>query len=263
MINLIQLKENVALITGAAGGIGKEIAKVFGESGCDLILTDINKKELNKTSEEIKDELKVKVSSFEMDVTDSQSVKNCIEMAVRENGKIDILVNAAGVSTMNEIINLEENDWDFVFDVNVKGVFLVSKYVAQYMVKRNSGKIINIASMAGRQAARFLVHYSASKFAVIGFTEGLAIELARYKINVNAICPAFVKTSMQEREIEWESYLRGISPEEVRNGYVMMTPLGRLETPNDVAKVALFLGSPLSDFITGEAINVTGGALLY
>ncbi len=260
---LINLEGKVSLITGAASGIGKEIAEMFGKSGSNLILADINKNDLIKVSQKIERDSKVKVIPLEMDVTNAQSVRNGVEIAINETQNIDILVNGAGVSTMDEIINLSEKDWDYVFDVNAKGVFLVSKYVAQHMIKRASGRIINIASMAGRQAAPFLAHYSASKFAVIGFTQGLALELAKYKINVNAICPAFVKTPMQEREINWEAQLKGISPEEVRESYIKMTPLGRLETPEDVAKVALFLASPLSDFITGEAINVTGGALLY
>jgi meso-butanediol dehydrogenase/(S,S)-butanediol dehydrogenase/diacetyl reductase len=117
--------------------------------------------------------------------------------------------------------------------------------------------------MAGKLAASYLAHYSASKFAVVGFTQGLALELAEHGINVNCVCPAFVKTAMQDREVQWEAELRGMTPEEVRAGYVKMTPLGRLGTPDDVSKVVRFLASSDAEFMTGQAVNVTGGALLH
>jgi meso-butanediol dehydrogenase/(S,S)-butanediol dehydrogenase/diacetyl reductase len=147
---------------------------------------------------------------------------------------------------------------------------LCSQVVVRQMLKQNPdatsglrGKIINIASMAGKRGnAPFLAHYVASKFAVVGLTQAMAGELARQGITVNAICPGYVATSMQAREVEWEANLRGVSPQDVRQLYIDDTPLGRLETAEDVAKVALFLASDASDFITGESINVNGGSFM-
>ncbi|MFO3797569.1 MAG: SDR family NAD(P)-dependent oxidoreductase, partial [Anaerolineales bacterium] len=170
-------------------------------------------------------------------------------------------------STMQRFINLSEQDWDFNMNVNAKGTFLCSQQAARQMMQQPPdehglrGKIINIASMAGKRGnAPFLAHYVASKFAVVGLTQAMAGELASYGILVNAVCPGYVQTSMQEREVVWEASLRGISPDEVRQLYLADTPLRRLEQPEDVANVVFFLASPDSNFITGEAINVNGGA---
>ena len=124
-------------------------------------------------------------------------------------------------------------------------------------------KIVNIASMAGKVPGAFLAHYTASKFAVIGFTKGSALELAPLKINVNCVCPGFVNTSMQERELVWESKLRGITPEEVKNGFLAQVPLGRPATPDDVATIVAFLCSHETDYMTGQAINITGGQCTF
>ena len=132
------------------------------------------------------------------------------------------------------------------------------------MMERKKGKIVNVAAMAAKLGAPLLAHYSASKFAVLGLTQAMAKELAKYGINVNAVCPGFVKTSMQDREVVWEAKLRGIDdPEKVRKEYIDMTPLGRLCMPEDVAKVVRFLASEDADFLTGQAINVTGGVCVH
>ena len=154
--------------------------------------------------------------------------------------------------------------------VNAKGVFLCSQVIAREMMKQTPvvdgglrGKIINTASMAGKRGnAPFLVHYVASKFAVVGLTQALAGELAAYDITVNAVCPGYVHTNMQEREADWEASLRGITADEVRQLYINDTPLRRLETPEDVAKVVVFLASSLSDFMTGVSVSVNGGSYM-
>ena len=161
---------------------------------------------------------------------------------------------------MYYIEDITEEEWDFNMKVNAKGIFLTNQAAVEYFKKNNiKGKIVNTASLAGKVGAPLLTHYSASKFAVVGFTQALAREVAKYGIRVNAVCPGFVKTSMQDREVQWEAKLRKISPEKVMQEYIDMTPLGRLEKPEDVADVVTFLASNNSRFMTGQAINVTGG----
>jgi NAD(P)-dependent dehydrogenase (short-subunit alcohol dehydrogenase family) len=162
---------------------------------------------------------------------------------------------------MNRVEDLTEEEWDFNMTVNAKGVFLTDQ-AALRLFKRagTKGVIVNTASLAGKMGAPFLAHYAASKFAVVGFTQSLALEAAPFGIRVNCVCPGFVRTGMQEREIQWEGKLSGKSPAEVAQSYVALTPLGRLEEPEDVADTVVFLASDLARYITGEALNVTGGA---
>jgi NAD(P)-dependent dehydrogenase (short-subunit alcohol dehydrogenase family) len=164
---------------------------------------------------------------------------------------------------MNRLVDLTEKDWDFNMDVNAKGVFLVTVAAVRRMINEDYGqekpKIVNVASAAGKIPGPFLAHYTASKFAVVGFTKAAALELAPFKITVNCVCPGYVQTSMQEREVIWEGKLRGITTEEVKQGYLTQVPLGRLATPDDVATIVAFLCSHDSDYMTGQAVNVTGG----
>jgi len=191
-------------------------------------------------------------------------VKATVSKILEDFSYIDILINNAGVSSMNWFWKLTEEEWDFNMNVNAKGVWLITKHVVPHMIKRRKGKIVNIASMAAKMGAPLLAHYSASKFAVVGFTQSIAKELAPYRINANSVCPGFVKTSMQEREIAWEAKLQNIKePKKVREEYIKQTPLGRLCYPEDVAKAVLFLSSENADFMTGQAINVTGGACMH
>ena len=150
----------------------------------------------------------------------------------------------------------------FNFSINARGVFLANQIAARQFIAQGSGTIVNTASLAAKVGAPLLAHYSASKFAVLGWTQGLARELAPKGIRVNAVCPGFVKTGMQSREVEWEAKLRAITPEQVIKEYVAQTPLGRLELPEDVADVVVFLCSNSARFMTGQGINVTGGVYM-
>lgn len=249
------------LITGASGGIGRAISEAFAREGATLLLTDIDEKRLEELARSLSE---TKVLTAKMDVTNEKEVAQTVSWFIDNVGGIDVLVNNAGVSTMNYFWKLSEEEWDFNMNVNAKGVWLVSKHVVPHMIEKRKGVIVNIASMAGKIGAAFLAHYSASKFAVIGFTQAAARELAPYGIRVNAVCPGFVKTPMQDREIVWEAKLRGIDdPEKIREEYVRQTPLGRLCYPEDVAKVVLFLASDYSGFMTGQALNVTGGICMH
>jgi meso-butanediol dehydrogenase/(S,S)-butanediol dehydrogenase/diacetyl reductase len=148
-------------------------------------------------------------------------------------------------------------------NINAKGVFLTNQEaIKSFKLNNIKGKIVNTASLAAKVGAPLLAHYSASKFAVVGFTQAAARENAKYQIRINAVCPGFVKTAMQKRELQWESKLRGITEQEVIKDYISQTPLGRLEEPEDVANVVLFLASEQSSFMTGQAVNVTGGVYM-
>jgi meso-butanediol dehydrogenase/(S,S)-butanediol dehydrogenase/diacetyl reductase len=255
--------DKVVLITGSGTGIGRAIALSFATEGARLVLTDINTDHLEQLAKDVAILTNVKPLTYQMDVTNASQVEKVIDSTVKEYGRIDVLINNAGVSSMVKVVDMTEADWDFNMNVNAKGQFLVTKAVLPHMIAVKSGKIVNTASMASKLGAPLLAHYSASKFAVVGFTQAVAKEVAQYGINVNAVCPGFVATGMQDREVVWEAKLRGLTPEKVRQEYIDQTPLGRLCYPEDVAKVVLFLASPAADFMTGQAINVTGGACTH
>ena len=258
-----ELNKKKVFITGAGSGIGKAIALKLAKEGAVIALTDKDEKKMMDVLSEI-EKISPNSIAFKMDVTKENEIKDTVKKVLESFETIDILVNNAGVSSMGKFTDLSEEDWDFNMDINVKGVWLVTKNIAPIFIEKKKGKIIMVASMASKIGAPFLAHYSASKFAVLGFVQAIAKELAEYNITVNAVCPGFVKTDMQEREIVWEAKLRGIdSPEKVRDGYVAITPLKRLCNPRDVANVVYFLASKESDFMTGQGLNVTGGVCVH
>jgi meso-butanediol dehydrogenase/(S,S)-butanediol dehydrogenase/diacetyl reductase len=255
---MMRFKDKVALVTGGATGIGRAICLKLAGEGANVAVADLDLERAKQVAEEIK-KLGRQAIAIHVDVTKKYQVQKMVDTVVEKFGKIDYCYNNAGVSTMNPVVDMTEEEWDFNMDVNAKGIFLCCQAEAKVLIKQGFGKIINTASMGGKHGIPFLAHYCASKYAVIGFTKSLALELAKYKINVNCFCPGLVKTEMQDREVVWEAKLRGMTPEEVRDEYIRMTPLGRLETPEDVANIAAFLASEEADFMTGQAINITGG----
>lgn len=255
---MAQLKSKSAIVTGSAAGIGRAIAVRLAKDGADLLLADINLEGIEKLSGEIRSRGS-QCHTIKADVIDFRDVQQMVERCIELYGKIDIAVNNAGVSTMAPVVELTEKDWDYNMDINAKGVFLCCQAQMRVMIRQGHGKIINTASMAAKRGIPLLAHYAASKWAVVGFSRSLALEAAKHGITVNCVCPGFVATSMQAREIEWEARLRQMTPEQVRQGYIDLTPLGRLEQPEDVANLVSFLASEDSDFMTGQAINITGG----
>ncbi|WP_256758334.1 SDR family NAD(P)-dependent oxidoreductase [Cohnella sp. WQ 127256] len=253
------LHNQVALVTGGGAGIGQSIAHKLASLGATVVVTDMRVEAAATTVTQLTPQ-KPEHLAKKLDVTNKDEVIQVFGEVVEQFGAIDILINNAGVSTMNTIENLTEKEWDFNFDVNIKGMFFCTQAVIPHMRKGGKGKIVNTASMAGKRGVPLLAHYAASKWAVIGFTKSAAMELAALNITVNCVCPGYVKTSMQERELEWEAELRGMTPEEVKDEYIRNTPLGRLCTADDVAKAVGYLASPDADFISGEAMDVTGGA---
>ena len=198
-----------------------------------------------------------------MDVTDRASVQAGLERATALLGPLELLVANAGVSTMRRALDLTDAEWEHNFAVNARGVFLTNQLFARRLVTEGrTGAICNTASLAAKLGAPLLAHYSASKFAVLGWTQAFAREMAPRGIRVNAVCPGFVRTGMQRREVAWEAELRGIAPAQVIAEYVAQTPLGRLEEPEDVAGLVVFLLSDAARFMTGQGVNVTGGVYM-
>lgn len=265
---MYQLHNNTAFVTGAGSGIGRAVAIELAKRGARLWISDISATAAERVTQEIRDAGGI-AHALEVDVTKVASLVHAAESVFNQAERLDVLVANAGVSTMNHFLELSEEEWDLNFQVNAKGSFLTIQTFAKRMVKQPirkgsdlRGKIIATASMAARQAAPLLAHYSASKFAVSGLVQAVAKELAKHKLTVNAINPGFVKTSMQDREISWEAELRGVSQEQVIQDYIDLTPLGRIETPEDVAKVVAFLAGPDADFMTGEIVEINGGAYM-
>ncbi|MCD6030997.1 MAG: 3-oxoacyl-(acyl-carrier-protein) reductase [Thermomicrobiales bacterium] len=252
-----ELDGQVAMVTGAGSGIGRAIAHALANAGARVAVTDIDL----EAAQQVALEVPGTIPMF-LDVTSPESAKTRVAEVEAALGPLDILINNAGVSTMNRIQDLTVDEWDFNFDVNARGVFLVTQAALPGMIARRAGCIVNTASMAGKKAVPLLAHYAASKWACIGFTLSAAVELGPYGIRVNCVCPGYVETSMQERELVWEGELRGMSPVEIAEGYIRLTPLGRMETAEDVANVVRWLCSPAAEFVTGAVIDVTGGSHL-
>jgi len=223
-----------------------------------VAVTDLDPQAAEETAKELD------TFSTRLDVTDRESIRQAADEAEKALGSLEVWVSNAGVSTMAPFTETTEEDWDRNLDVNAKGVFLCGQEAARRLIARGEGgAIVNTASMAGKRGAvPFLSAYVASKFAVVGLTQAMAYELAPHGIRVNCVCPGYVSTGMQERELGWEAKLRGTSSQEIRELYLADTPMGRLETPDDVARVVGFLASPDAGFITGEAIAVNGGAYM-
>lgn len=255
------LEGKVAIVTGGGRGIGVAIVEGFVKEGANVVIADINLDDAQKLAEKLR-KSRVKVLAVKADVTKKSDADNLASTTLKEFGKIDILVNNAGVARTIKFVDIEEEEWDRVNDVNTKGTYLVTRAIIPYMIAARHGKIVNSSSQGGRQGFAGFSHYCASKFAVIGITQSLAQELAEYNINVNAVCPGILRTQM------WEGLLDNIieseglpqsQRDEVFNKWVEQIPLRRLQTPEDIANVVLFLSSKVSRNVTGAAINVTGG----
>jgi len=252
------LKGKTALVTGAARGIGKAIATALAREGAAVVVVDLHAEAVEQAAKEIREAGFVAHGAV-ADVTQSQSVDRLVQETVARTGRIDILVNNAGVISNTPILDLTEEEWDRTLAVNLKGVFVCSQSVARAMSKQRSGRIVNIASLAGKVGAPGQAAYCASKHGVLGLTKVLAIDLAPFGVNVNAICPGNTETEMMRHVFTLRAESRGQTFDDLAQGILAKTPLGRFGQPDDVAQVVLFLVSPAAAYITGQTIDVDGG----
>jgi NAD(P)-dependent dehydrogenase (short-subunit alcohol dehydrogenase family) len=257
----VTLTNKVALVTGAASGIGRACALALAEAGAKVVAADINAAGARATAEAIAAFQRVAIA-VAADVGDLTQIDAMVKQALAEFGKIDILVNNAGVTRRADIMDLTEADWDRIHRVNAKGVFFCLQRVAREMIPNRSGRIINIASIAGKgYAGTSNAAYAASKGAVISLTRTASQQLAKFDINVNSICPGVTKTALSEANMEVRAREQGVGIEEMQRLRAAAIPLGRANDPEDIAAMAVFLASPGARNITGQNYNVDGGII--
>ncbi len=266
---MIDLSDKVAVVTGGASGIGRGICLVLAEQGADVAVTDMNLAGSQSVADDVAATGRQSVA-IQVDVTDRASIQDMVSQVLQRFGTIDILVNDAGIVGVGEWWERErpsDDDWSQVFAVNVRGVVMVSEAVSEHMIERQSGKIVNIASIAARQGSPDLPHYSTSKAAVASWTQSNAAQLARHNINVNAICPGAVWTRFQQagaraRQAADPALADRDIEDLFHDRYDPIMPLGRPQTPEDIGKSAAFLASEDARNITGQCIHVDGGVIL-
>jgi 3-oxoacyl-[acyl-carrier protein] reductase len=243
----MNFKGQVVMITGGARGIGKAIAESLARKGANLAIADISAEAAAETSEELAS-LGVRTTSIKLDVSRSAEVAKAFDDVGKEFGRLDILINNAGITRDALILRMKEEDWDSVIDVNLKGVFLCSKEAVKLMVKQKYGRIVNIASVVAFMGNPGQANYSASKAGIIGLTKTTAREYASRGITVNAVAPGFISTAMTDA-----------LPENVRQEMLKSIPIGKFGSVDDVANAVVFLASREAGYITGHVIHVNGG----
>ena len=246
------MEENkTVLITGGSRGIGKEIALKFAKQGYDVIINYVSDK---TDTEELKKELESnggKALIVKADVTNPEQIENLVKSAIETFGKIDVLVNNAGITKDNLLMRMSEEEFDKVIEVNLKGTYLMTKAVTKYMMKKRQGSIINLSSVVGVTGNAGQCNYAASKAGIIGFTKSVAKELASRNIRANAIAPGFIATDMTD-----------VLSDEIKETIQNQIPLKRMGNAKEVAELAYFLGSEQSSYITGQVIHVDGGMVM-
>lgn len=266
-----RLAGKVAIVTGAGQGLGKGIALRLGGQGAYVVVAEYNQESASTTAQEI-ESLGYRALPYLIDVADVTAVRKMVGDVVVKLGHIDILVNNAGVVQIKPMMELTEEEWDRIININQRGLFFCLQVVAEQMIRQmpatakdtcrsphSFGKIVNISSVAGRSGRPLATHYAASKAAVLSITKSAALALAPYHINVNAVCPGVVPTPMWEEIDQTRAQMEGLQPGESIRQFIESIPLKRAATPEDIAAAVAFLVSPDSDCITGQALNVDGG----
>ncbi len=266
-----RLGEKIAIVTGAGQGIGKAVALRLAEEGANVVVVDINTQTAERTAEEIRT-LNRRALSYSIDISNIAEIQPMVDNAVAKFGRIDILINAAGVAQTGLFLELTEQQWDRVIDTNLKGTTFCIQAVGRQMIRqvpeevkttrhadRSYGKIVNFSSISGRHGRAAQVPYAASKAAIISITQSAALVFAPYNINVNAVCPGVIPTPMWEQIDRDRGRVCGLAPGESIKSFIERTPLKRAGSPEDVAGVVAFLCSPDSDYMTGQTLNVDGG----
>jgi len=247
---MFELNDKVALVTGSARGLGQAIALKLAEAGADLALCDLNAEWVEETAEKVR-ALGRRAECYGVNVAEGDSVTAGIKAIEKDFGKIDVLVNNAGITKDGLMIRMSEEDWDAVLNVNLKGTFLCTKAVMRSMMKQRSGTIVNIASVIGLMGNAGQANYAASKGGVISFSKTVAKELSSRNVRCNAVAPGFIRTAMTDA-----------LDEEVQNKMKELIPLSRFGEPEDVANVVLFLASDASAYVTGQVISTCGGMVM-
>ncbi len=255
----MRLERKVAIVTGGAQGMGRAIALRYAQEGARVVIGDLKQVDGQKVVDEITAQNGQAIAVM-VDVRDQQQVQAMIDTAVKEFGGLDILVNNAGVGRIIPFLETTEQDWNFMFDINCKGLLWCSQAAARVMIKQGrGGKIVNMASQAGRRGEAYVLAYCASKACVISMTQSMALALAEHKINVNALAPGVVDTPFWEEVDKQFAKIMNVPVGEPRRRAITSIPLGRIEQPEDVTGLAVFLASNESDYITQQCINVDGG----
>ena len=246
----MELKGKVAVVTGAAQGIGRAIAETLARHGADVVVADLDPGRSQETVAAVS-KLGRRALNVKVNVADWNDVKSMTDQVLKDWGKIDILVNNAGITRDGLLVRMKEEDWNLVLQVNLNGTFHCTKAVLQPMTKQRYGRIVNIASIVGAMGNAGQANYAASKAAVIGFTKTIAREYASRQVTVNAVAPGFIDTAMTQ----------GL-PADVKETLQKQIPLGRLGQPSDVAEAVRFLASDEAGYITGQVVHVNGGMLM-
>jgi NAD(P)-dependent dehydrogenase (short-subunit alcohol dehydrogenase family) len=257
----MDLTNQVALVTGAGQGIGRATAIALAEAGAHVISADIDRAKAEATADTIASTQRRSVA-VQADVGDLQHIDRMVREALAAFGQVDILVNNAGVTRRADVMDLTEADWDRIHRVNAKGVFFCLQRVAREMIPRRSGRVISIASIAGKgYAGASNVAYAASKGAVISMTRLAALQLGKHNINVNSICPGVTRTALSDANLAIAAQQQGISLDEMERRRASVIPLQRANDPGDIASMAVFLAGPGARNITGQSFNVDGGLI--
>ncbi|RME76621.1 MAG: sorbitol-6-phosphate dehydrogenase [Chloroflexi bacterium] len=256
-----QLVDKIALVTGGGQGLGQAICRRLAAEGCHVVVADINEETATATANEITTTTDRQAIAVKVDVTNEAQVEAMVARTLETFGRLDIAVSNAGVLIAEEITEFPADKWRFVMDVNLYGYFLVAKHAARPMKEQRSGVIIQINSKSGKKGSYKNSAYAASKFGGIGLTQSIALDLAEYNVRVNAICPGNLLDSPLWVNSLYKQYAKkwGITEEEVRQKYINQVPMKRGCTYDDVCNVLVFLASDQASYMTGQAINVTGG----